>query len=69
LRRWLDQVNAKLPSHEKLLSIVSVPEEWGVSNGFLTPTLKVKRAQLEQFYQPWFEGWLQQRSPVILAHR
>lgn len=69
LGRWLDLVNAKLPSHEKLLSIVSVPEEWGVSNGFLTPTLKIKRSQLEQFYQPWFEGWLQQRSPVILAHR
>ena len=69
LGRWLDQVNAKLPSHEKLLSIVSVPEEWGVDNGFLTPTLKIKRAQLEHYYKPLFNDWLKESSPVVFAHR
>jgi len=69
LGRWLDQINAKLSSYEKLRSIVSVPEEWGVDNGFLTPTLKIKRTQLEHYYKPLFNDWLKESSPVVFAHR
>jgi hypothetical protein len=39
-----------------------------VDNGFLTPTLKIKRAQLEHYYRPWFNDWLKEASPVVFAH-
>jgi long-subunit acyl-CoA synthetase (AMP-forming) len=38
-----------------------------VENGFLTPTLKIKRAVIENTYGERFGEW-QQRSEVVLWH-
>jgi long-chain acyl-CoA synthetase len=51
LEQTLDSVNAKLEKHEVLGGIRIANETWSVENGLLTPTLKIKRDQLEQKYQ------------------
>jgi long-subunit acyl-CoA synthetase (AMP-forming) len=43
-------INEKLDGHEKLGRIVVAKEEWTIENGFLTPTLKVKRSAVESRY-------------------
>ncbi|MEM8120168.1 AMP-binding protein, partial [Morganella morganii] len=43
LRAHLEQVNGALDKHERLVGLVLVQETWAVDNGFLTPTLKIKR--------------------------
>jgi len=57
LKRLLDEINQQLDKHERLHSLVLVPEVWAVENGFLTPTLKIKRAIVEGAYSPHFDAW------------
>lgn len=65
LAEHLKAVNIRLEPHEKLdfLAIVTTP--WTPENGFVTPTLKVKRPVLEAAYASQYEGLLAQRKPVV----
>lgn len=47
LMATLESVNATLEGHEKLSHIVLVKEPWTIENELLTPTMKIKRDQLE----------------------
>lgn len=46
----MELVNQDLEDHEKIAKLVVVPEPWSIESGFLTPTLKVRRSEIEQFY-------------------
>jgi long-chain acyl-CoA synthetase len=65
LAQHLEQVNAGLDPHEQLDFLAVVPEQWTVENGFITPTLKIKRSVLEKHYEPRFETWKKARQPVV----
>src|SRR5690606_37997511 len=43
----LAEVNAQLDPHERLDALVVVKTPWTIENGVLTPTLKIKRNELE----------------------
>jgi long-subunit acyl-CoA synthetase (AMP-forming) len=47
LAQLLKDVNAELVSHEKLQMIVVAQQPWTIENGFLTPTMKIRRARIE----------------------
>ncbi len=47
----LIHVNERLEGHEKLDRIIVTKEPWSIENGLLTPTLKIKRSELEDKYQ------------------
>lgn len=61
------EINARLDPHERLDFLVVVPEQWNIANGFLTPTLKIKRAEVEKFYGAQFPVWSAQRRGVVWA--
>mgnify|MGYP000161393136 CR=1 FL=1 len=44
-------VNERLEGHEKLDRIIVAKEQWTIENGLLTPTLKIKRSELEDKYK------------------
>lgn len=67
LRSLLDEVNGALDKHERLLGLVLVKDVWAVDNGFLTPTLKIKRAMIEDAYGARFGEWAA-RSQAVLWH-
>ncbi|WP_417704001.1 AMP-binding protein [Pseudomonas sp.] len=67
LKALLADVNGRLDHHERLQGLVLVKEVWAVENGFLTPTLKIKRAVIEGTYGGRFAEW-QQRSEAVLWH-
>lgn len=58
-------VNDKLDPHEQLDCLVLVTTPWSVDNGFITPTFKVKRNQIEDVYGPHFERWVGARKPIV----
>lgn len=67
LTQHLAAVNAKLAPHEKLDCLAVVSTAWTPENGFVTPTLKVKRMHVEEAYAQHYDGWLAQRKPVVWA--
>jgi len=62
----LNHVNGQLEAHEKLSCIVVVKDLWSMENGFLTPTMKIKRNIIEQHYLPKAEGWVALKKPVVI---
>jgi long-chain acyl-CoA synthetase len=61
----LDQVNKGLDPHEQVEFLAVVKEVWSVDNGFLTPTLKLKRAAIEARYGAGMTGWYERREKVL----
>lgn len=65
LSQLLEEINAGLARHEQLSCLVVVKDTWAVENGFLTPTLKIKRNVVEATYQDQFEGWSVSGTHVV----
>jgi long-chain acyl-CoA synthetase len=61
----LQQVNGTLEDHERMDYLVVVKDQWTMDNGFLTPTMKIRRSVIEERYLPSAETWLKARQPVI----
>ncbi|HHE73586.1 MAG TPA: AMP-binding acetyl-CoA synthetase, partial [Desulfobacteraceae bacterium] len=61
----LNSINRELPHHERLAFVVVAKDEWLPENGFLTPTMKLKRAKLEEVYGPHSDGWYEENRPVV----
>jgi long-subunit acyl-CoA synthetase (AMP-forming) len=57
LTQLLKDVNADLASHEKLQLIVIAQQPWTIENGFLTPTMKIRRARIEGEVAPRVDTW------------
>ncbi len=65
LEQIIDEVNSTVDPHEKLQFGVVVNESWDIENGFLTPTMKIKRNVIESHYAPKLEPWYGERKKVI----
>lgn len=61
----LDRVNSQLDQHEQLRFMVLCQQPWTIDNTLLTPTLKVRRALIEQRFQHSFAQWEQAQQPVL----
>lgn len=67
LTEHLETLNQQLDAHEQLEFLAVVSEQWTVENGLVTPTLKIKRSEIESLYRRRFEAWAEQRAAVIWA--
>jgi long-chain acyl-CoA synthetase len=65
LTTLLSSVNTLLEHFEKLEKAVIMKENWAIDNGLLTPTLKVKRNQVEKIHQSFYPVWFQMKEKVI----
>jgi len=65
LRSRLEEVNTQLDPHERVQFIAIADGPWTVSNGFMTPTLKLKRTALENRYQALVDNWERTNCPVV----
>jgi long-subunit acyl-CoA synthetase (AMP-forming) len=64
LEEHLTKVNQELDAHERLSSLVITKELWTVENGLLTPTLKIKRNELEKLYADKVPDWASRRGVI-----
>jgi len=60
-------VNTTLDPHEHIKFITVVSEGWTIENGYLTPTMKMKRNVIEDAYKPSLDEWYDSRLSVIWA--
>jgi len=65
LEVFLAEVNAQFEAHEQLACLVVVNEPWSIANALLTPTLKIRRSQIEERYHNQIEGWGGSRCKVV----
>lgn len=61
----LEEVNSKLDHHELVRFFAVVKDRWTIENGFLTPTLKVRRAVVEAAYDSSSSGWHESGDKII----
>lgn len=64
-QQLLADTNAQLEEHEKLACMVVVRDAWTIEDGFLTPTMKIKRSEIESHYMSQVDAWCAQREPVV----
>ena len=57
LEASLSEANGKLASYKKISTVIVAKNAFSVENGMLTPTLKVKRPQVNNRYLSLLEGW------------
>lgn len=55
LEATLKQVNGQLESHQRLDHVIVASHAWSVENEMLTPTMKLKRDQIEDCYRQYLE--------------
>jgi long-chain acyl-CoA synthetase len=65
ITRTIEEVNPTLESHEHIEKAVIMKHEWSVENNLLTPTLKVKRNEVEKIHLPHYPKWYSEKGTVI----
>ncbi len=65
LKAHLEAINARLEPHEKLGCLAVVSTAWTPENGFVTPTLKVKRNRIEDAFATRYEEWCSEGKQVV----
>ena len=58
-------VNPKLDQHEMLKRMVVLKGDWTVENKLLTPTLKIKRNEVEKIHRGKYEMWYSSTTEVV----
>ena len=61
----LQRTNSELPNYRRISTVVVMNEPWGVENGLLTPTLKVKRNVMNNRFRDHFTNWHERPEQVI----
>ncbi len=67
LGQLLKDVNRQLSEYEHLRMLVVISEPWSIENGFLTPTMKVRRGRIEGAVAPHIEAWYNSSGSVHWA--
>ena len=66
LSEHVKSINASLDSHEKIGKAIILEESWTIENNLLTPTLKLKRNELDGRYAAQYEKWFQRSEFVTV---
>ena len=65
LQQSIEEVNASLKKYEQIEKIVVMMDEWNTTNGFTTPSLKIKRHSLEKVFQSSYYKWYASEQRVV----
>ncbi|MBG09137.1 MAG: hypothetical protein CME68_10290 [Halobacteriovoraceae bacterium] len=60
-----ESINQNLQNHEQIEKVIIMKDEWNDENGLLTPTLKLKRTQIENKFKKLFDKWLKDKKEVL----
>ncbi|SDU10086.1 AMP-binding protein [Halopseudomonas salegens] len=63
----LEEINQSLPRRSRLSCLVVVSDPWRIEQGYLTPTLKLRRSVIEAAYASRLSIWSVSGRPVVWA--
>ena len=61
----LEKTNSKLPGYQKISTFVVVKDAWTVESGLTTPTMKIKRNQIDKYYDSNYSNWNNSQANVV----
>jgi long-chain acyl-CoA synthetase len=61
----LQEVNETLASYERIQSAVILKEDWTIENGLMTPSLKVKRNEVERKFFSQYQNWYKKSQVIV----
>ncbi|MBM3441588.1 MAG: AMP-binding protein [Bacteroidetes bacterium] len=65
LSQMLATINTTLDSYERVQKIVVTQHDWSIANGMMTPTLKIRRNEVEALHTAMYPTWFNRISTVI----
>ncbi|TVR79070.1 MAG: hypothetical protein EA412_07070 [Chitinophagaceae bacterium] len=65
LTSTFNSVNEKLEPYEKMKKVVVMKEPWTIENNLMTPTMKVKRNEVEKIHMSRYPEWYDKQDTVI----
>ncbi|HYC84308.1 MAG TPA: AMP-binding protein [Chryseosolibacter sp.] len=68
IARTVHDVNRGLEGYEQVEKAVVVRDGWTLENGLLTPSLKLKRNEIEKMYSPKYKTWYEKDSLIVWDH-
>jgi len=68
-KNMLKEVNSSLDAHEKVYKVIVLKEQWLVENNLLTPSLKIKRNEIEKRYTAFYEKWFDTAGSIIIVDK
>jgi long-chain acyl-CoA synthetase len=63
----VEQVNRNLARFERLKKVLVIPEELSIENGTLTPTMKLRRRNVEARYKEQIDRLYAETAPADTA--
>lgn len=65
LGQLLESINRTLEHHEQLARMIVCRDEWTIQNGLLTPTLKIKRKNIDAQYGERYSEWYRSAEMIV----
>jgi long-chain acyl-CoA synthetase len=65
----VEDLNSRLAQFERLKKVIIIADEFTISSGILTPTMKVRRREVEQRYREQIEALYGEPAPEALVER
>ena len=65
ISKILNEVNNDLDNYKKISKIIFVKEDWTPDNEMTTPTLKIKRAKIDEKFSLKYNNWEKSDDSVI----
>jgi long-subunit acyl-CoA synthetase (AMP-forming) len=58
-------LNPHFKHYEMIKKIIVIQEPWTVENSCMTPTLKIRRLEIERVYERYFGDWFKSKNKII----
>ncbi len=65
IKEFLQKINSEMDNYKRIEKVVFVKQEWTPDNNLTTPTLKIKRAKIDERFSVNYENWYQQKESIL----
>jgi long-subunit acyl-CoA synthetase (AMP-forming) len=65
INNLLEKINSSMDSYKKIKKVVFLKDEWTPENDLTTPTLKIKRAKIDEEFAKNYESWYNNDNVII----
>lgn len=65
ISQTISEINPSLESYETIEKAVVMKSDWTIENGLMTPSMKIKRNEVEKIHLPKYPGWFGLKGKVV----